>query len=108
MACASWIFLNFGVEVVEEVLMLFPVALLGVDWVEMFVPKGFGEVPPAAVRRFRLAVPIMSCIIIFAEGLLEEIGGPVRWAQIQVDCGSVKDMELAPLFQVLQFVPANR
>lgn len=90
----------------EEVVMLEPVALLGVVVVEMLVPKGLTlefPVPPAAVTRFRVAVPMMECWRIGAAGLLVERGGPGRWAHIQVDSGFVKDME--PPIQELQFVP---
>lgn len=88
-AMIPWAFrmaLNLGVSVAALVVILEPVALSGVDIVDILVPKGFTMfVPPAAVTRLIFAVPIISCMIIFAEGLLEESGGPVRWAQIQLD-----------------------
>lgn len=98
--------MNVGESDDEDVLMLLPDAPLEVDCVETLVPKGFISEPPVAETRFSFAVPIISCIIMFADLLFDERGGPVRCAQIQVDWGSVKDIE--PPFQVLQFVPGEK
>lgn len=81
MAWAFSIALKVGEEVLEEVDMLEPDAEEGVVVREMLVPNGLvvvEEMGEVAERRFSVVVPIMSCMIMGADLLFVDIGGPVR------------------------------